>query len=73
LPLGNHQQNDESTNENLLPRMQVKAKQLITQMTTLSSGILGKIASSDKPFYRRFWFWAGLGVVVGSLLSITQS
>ena len=44
MPLGNHQQNDESTNENLLPKMQVKAKQLITQMTTLSSGILGKIA-----------------------------
>ena len=65
MPLGNHQQNDESTNENLLPRMQVKAKQLITQMTTLSSGILGKIASSDKPFYRRFWFWAGLGVGSG--------
>jgi len=65
LPLGNHQQNDESTNENLLPKMQVKAKQLITQMTTLSSGILGKIASSDKPFYRRFWFWAGLGVGSG--------
>ena len=65
MPLGNHQQNDESTNENLLPKMQVKAKQLITQMTTLSSGILGKIASSDKPFYRRFWFWAGLGVGSG--------
>ncbi|MTJ47735.1 penicillin-binding protein 1A [Dolichospermum sp. UHCC 0259] len=45
--------------------MQVKAKQLITQMTTLSSGILGRIASSDKPFYRRFWFWAGLGVGSG--------
>nr|WP_096671642.1 penicillin-binding protein 1A [Dolichospermum compactum] len=45
--------------------MQVKAKQLITQVTTLSSGILGRIASSDKPFYRRFWFWAGLGVGSG--------
>jgi penicillin-binding protein 1A len=65
LPLGNHQQNDKSTHKNLLPKMQVKAKQLITQMTNLSSGILGKIASSDKPFYRRFWFWAGLGVGSG--------
>jgi penicillin-binding protein 1A len=62
LPLGNHQKNDQSTHENLLPRMQVKAKQLLNQMTILSSGVLGKIVSSDKPFYRRFWFWAGLGV-----------
>ena len=68
MPLGNHQQNDKSTNENLLPRMQVNAKQLITQMTTLSSGILGKIASSDKPFYRRFWFWAGLGLGSGIIV-----
>ena len=65
LPLGNHQQNDESTYENLLSGIQVKAKQLITQMTNLSSGILGRIASSDKPFYRRFWFWAGLSVGSG--------
>ncbi|MDP5018348.1 penicillin-binding protein 1A [Anabaena sp. UHCC 0187] len=42
--------------------MQVKAKQLLNQMTTISSGILGKIASNDKPFYRRFWFWASLGL-----------
>jgi penicillin-binding protein 1A len=65
LPLGNHQQNDESTYKNLLSGIQVKAKQLITQMTNLSSGILGRIASSDKPFYRRFWFWAGLSVGSG--------
>ncbi|WP_371416854.1 transglycosylase domain-containing protein [Dolichospermum sp. UHCC 0259] len=65
MPLSNHQKNHKSTNEKLLPKMQVKAKQLITQMTTLSSGILGRIASSDKPFYRRFWFWAGLGVGSG--------
>ncbi len=65
MPLSNHQQNNKSKNEKLLPKMQVKAKQLITQVTTLSSGILGRIASSDKPFYRRFWFWAGLGVGSG--------
>ncbi|MGB3422191.1 MAG: penicillin-binding protein 1A [Dolichospermum sp.] len=44
--------------ENLLPRMQVKAKQLLNQVRTLSSRIL----SSDKPFYRRVWFWAGLSI-----------
>ncbi|MFM7405644.1 MAG: transglycosylase domain-containing protein [Cuspidothrix sp.] len=45
--------------------MQVKAKQLINQMTALSSGVLGKIVGHDKPFYRRFWFWAGLSVTGG--------
>ena len=65
MPLSNHQQNNKSKNEKLLPKMQVKAKQLITQVTTLSSEVLGRIASSDKPFYRRFWFWAGLGVGSG--------
>ena len=43
--------------------MQVKAKQLLNQVRTLSSRIL----SSDKPFYRRFWFWAGLGVGGGMI------
>ena len=64
MPLSNHQQNHKSTKK-LLPKMQVNAKQLITQVTTVSSGILTRIASSDKPFYRRFWFWAGLGVSSG--------
>ena len=43
--------------------MQVKAKQLLNQVRTLSSRIL----SSDKPFYRRFWFWAGSGVGGGMI------
>lgn len=41
----------------------MKAKQLLNQVRTLSSRIL----SSDKPFYRRFWFWAGLGVGGGMI------
>ncbi|MDB9308855.1 penicillin-binding protein 1A [Aphanizomenon sp. CS-733/32] len=45
--------------------MQVNAKQFITQVTAVSSGILTRIVSSDKPFYRRFWLWAGLGVSSG--------
>lgn len=65
MPLGNDRKNEESVYENLLPRMQVKAKQLINQMTTLSSGVLGKIVGHDKPFYRRLWFWAGLGITGG--------
>ena len=52
-----------TADENLLLKMQVKAKQLLNQVRTLSSRIL----SSDKPFYRRFWFWAGLGVGGGMI------
>lgn len=42
--------------------MLVKAKQLLSQMTNVSSGMVARITRSDKPFYRRLWFWAGLGV-----------
>lgn len=62
MPPGNHQENEESTHENLPPTMLVKAKQLLSQMTNVSSGMFARIARSDKPFYRRLWFWAGLGV-----------
>jgi penicillin-binding protein 1A len=42
--------------------MLVKAKQLLSQMTNISSGIVARIGKSDKPFYRRIWFWTGLGL-----------
>ncbi|MEA5554264.1 penicillin-binding protein 1A [Anabaena cylindrica UHCC 0172] len=42
--------------------MLVKAKQLLSQMTNRSSVMVARIGRSDKPFYRRLWFWAGLGV-----------
>ena len=59
---GEHDVNEESTHEKLPPTMLVKAKNLLSQMTSVSSGMVARIVSSDKPFYRRFWFWAGLGV-----------
>ncbi|MFM6107368.1 MAG: transglycosylase domain-containing protein [Sphaerospermopsis kisseleviana] len=43
--------------------MLVQARQLLNQMTSLSSGMVASIVRSNKPFYRRFWFWTGLGVV----------
>jgi penicillin-binding protein 1A len=43
--------------------MLVKARQLLNQMTTISSGVVVRIVRSDKPFYRQVWFWTGLGVV----------
>lgn len=63
MPLGNDHKKEESTHENLPPTMLVKARQLLNQMTTLSSGVVARIGKSDKPFYRRFWFWTGLGLV----------
>ncbi|MGM3306598.1 transglycosylase domain-containing protein [Anabaena sp. WFMT] len=42
--------------------MLVKAKQLLNQMTSRSSVMVARIGRSDKPFYRRLWFWTGLGV-----------
>jgi penicillin-binding protein 1A len=41
--------------------MLVKARQLLSQVTTLSSGIAARIVRAEKPFYRRVWFWTGLG------------
>jgi len=45
--------------------MLVKAKQLLIQVTKVSSGMVIKFLLGDKPFYRRFWLWAGLGVGSG--------
>ncbi|AFZ59742.1 penicillin-binding protein 1A [Anabaena cylindrica FACHB-243] len=42
--------------------MLVKAKQLLNQMTSISSVMIARIGKSDKPFYRRLWFWVGLSV-----------
>jgi penicillin-binding protein 1A len=42
--------------------MLVKAKHLLSQMSSLSSGMVARIGRSNKPFYRRVWFWTGLGL-----------
>lgn len=62
MPLENHHKNEESTDDNLPPTMLVKARQLLNQVTTVSSGMVARIGKTDKPFYRRFWFWTGLGL-----------
>ncbi|MBW4646673.1 MAG: penicillin-binding protein 1A [Goleter apudmare HA4340-LM2] len=54
--------NEESTNEDLPPTNSVRARQLLNHMQRVSSGLIGRLSSSDKPFYRRLWFWAGLSV-----------
>ncbi|MBE9036522.1 PBP1A family penicillin-binding protein [aff. Roholtiella sp. LEGE 12411] len=70
LPPDNHHENEESDNESLSPRHRVQARQLLSQMKSLSSGITAKLAMGDKPLYRRIWFWAGLGIGGGTVAVI---
>lgn len=62
MPPTNQYKNDESTNESLPPTKVVKEKQLLHKIGGVSSGIISKFSTNDKPFYRRLWFWTGLSV-----------
>ena len=57
-PPGHQNDNEESTNETTSPIKQGKPNQLLNQ-------ILSKLPGSNKPLYRRYWFWAGLGISSG--------
>ncbi|MEA5505338.1 penicillin-binding protein 1A [Halotia wernerae UHCC 0503] len=59
---GNHYDDEESTNETLPPTKLVRARQLLSQVSGVSSRIITRLTNSDKPFYRRIWFWTGLSV-----------
>ncbi|AFY45021.1 transglycosylase domain-containing protein [Nostoc sp. PCC 7107] len=62
---GNQYKNEESTAESLPPTKVGKVRQLFGQMGNVSSGIVTIFTSREKPFYRRFWFWAMLTVGSG--------
>ncbi len=59
---GNHYKNEEATNESLPPTKLMKTRQIFSQMSGISSGIMTRLSSGDRPFYRRMWFLAGLGI-----------
>ncbi|MEA5515003.1 penicillin-binding protein 1A [Nodularia sp. UHCC 0506] len=40
----------------------MRTRQFWNQINSVSSGITGIFSSQDRPFYRRFWFWASLGI-----------
>ncbi|BAY24744.1 1A family penicillin-binding protein [Calothrix sp. NIES-2100] len=62
LSPGNNLENEESVDENL-PQTQVgKGKQVLSQMQSVSSGVIARLSTREKPFYRRLWFWASLSV-----------
>jgi penicillin-binding protein 1A len=61
--VGDTQEKEESANEqnhdeNRPPTKLDQAKQILTQ-------VVAKLPGSQKPLYRRYWFWAGLGVSGG--------
>ena len=55
MTYGDHNQKEEATNKRLPPTR---------FMNSFSSGITS-LLSSNRPFYRRFWFWVGLGISSG--------
>lgn len=59
-PPGHQTDNEESTSETISPIKQGKRNQLLNQ-------ILSKLPGSNKPLYRRYWFWAGLGISSGMI------
>ncbi|MBU7583769.1 MAG: penicillin-binding protein 1A [Nostoc sp. TH1S01] len=72
---GNQYKNEESTDENVSPTKVGNIRQLLGQMGNISSGIVTRFTSREKPFYRRVWFWAILTVgsgVIGTKYVITS-
>lgn len=59
---GNRYESEESTQESLPPTRPARGRQFLNQMSGISSGIVSRFTSRDKPFYRRLWFWTGLSV-----------
>jgi len=59
-PPGHQNNNEESTSETTSPIKRLKRNQLLNQ-------ILSKLPGSNKPLYRRYWFWAGLGISGGMI------
>lgn len=67
---GNRYESKKSTQDSLPPTKPVRVRQLLNQLSGISSGIVSRFTSRDKPFYRRFWFWTSLSVGGGVVASI---
>lgn len=73
----NPQQDEKSANEQTTEEESTSdkaggGKQLLNQVSQVSSTIINKLPGSSKPLYRRFWFLAGLGLG-GGALAVTSS
>ncbi|GAX39246.1 1A family penicillin-binding protein [Tolypothrix sp. NIES-4075] len=71
IPEGNQNPSEESTNETS-PSKLAKVKQLLSQVKSVSSGIIAKLPGGNKPLYRRPLFWLGLGVS-GGIVAISYT
>ncbi|MGV0105623.1 peptidoglycan glycosyltransferase [Nostoc sp. DSM 114160] len=58
------------TNESLPPAHLAQTRQLLSKMKILPSRMRVNRATGARPLYRRFWFWAGLGIGGGIAASI---
>lgn len=59
---GNNGENKEVINEKSTPTKFMNTRQFRSQINSVSSGITGIFTSRERPFYRRIWFWAILGI-----------
>lgn len=66
---GNNYKNKEAKNESLPPTKFMSTRQLWSQINSVSSEITSIFSSRDRPFYRRRWFWATLGIS-GSIIGL---
>jgi penicillin-binding protein 1A len=53
----------------------MNTRQFRSQINSVSSGITSIFSSRERPFYRRIWFWATLGIstsVAGGIIALQQ-
>lgn len=62
LPPTNRYEQEESTNESLPQKLVVRPKKLLNRIGGITSGVINRFTSREKPIYRRLWFWTGLSV-----------
>jgi len=62
LTPGNHFKNEEAKHDSLPPRRLMRGRQLWNKINNISSRLTTVLSAGNKPFYRRFWFWASLGI-----------
>ncbi|BCL39463.1 transglycosylase domain-containing protein [Nostoc sp. MS1] len=62
MPPTNRYEQEESTTDGLPQTQVVRPKKLINRIGGVTSGIVNRFTSREKPIYRRLWFWAGLSV-----------
>ncbi|MBD2364333.1 penicillin-binding protein 1A [Anabaena minutissima FACHB-250] len=59
---GNRLEKEESTNDHLPSNRLVTGRHLLHHLGGVTSGIIHRFSSRERPFYRRVWFWTGLSL-----------